>query len=149
MNAMRFKLGFGAIVFLSAITYLAAVGAKQASVYHLSVDQFLSNKQFRTQRVRLCGKVEQKNFFCSPGALTANFILQGTAVELPVQYHGVIPGLFQAGHDVIVEGQFNAQGAFTADVMMTKCASKYESGDPKTTDPPNPTSISLTSPRAP
>jgi cytochrome c-type biogenesis protein CcmE len=27
----------------------------------------------------------------------------------------------------VVEGQLNGQGVFAADVMMTKCASKYES----------------------
>ena len=127
MNSMRIKLAVGACVFVGAITYLAFAGARQAHVYHLTVDQFLSDGQYRIQRVRLCGTVEDKHFSSSPASLTANFLLKGAKVELPVQYHGVIPGLFQAGRDVVVEGQLNGQGVFAADVMMTKCASKYES----------------------
>ena len=129
MNSMRIKLAVGACVFVGAITYLAFAGARQAHVYHLTVDQFLSDGQYRTERVRLCGTVDDKHFSSSPASLTASFVLKGASVELPVQYHGVIPGLFQAGRDVVVEGQLNGQGVFAADVMMTKCASKYESAN--------------------
>ena len=131
MNSMRIKLAVGACVLLGAITYLALAGARQAHVYHLTVDQFLSDGQYRTQRVRLCGTVDDKHFSASPASLTASFLLKGAGVELPVQYHGVIPALFQAGRDVVVEGQLNPQGVFAADVMMTKCASKYESAADK------------------
>jgi cytochrome c-type biogenesis protein CcmE len=127
MNRTRIKLAIGACVFAGAITYLALAGARQAHVYHLTVDQFLSDSQYRTQRVRLCGTVDDKRFFSSPASLTASFVLKGARVELPIEYHGVIPSLFQAGRDVVVEGQLNGQGVFAADVMMTKCASKYES----------------------
>lgn len=137
MNRMRIKLAVGTCVFLVAITYLAFAGARQAHVYHLTVDQFLSDGQYRTQRVRLCGRVDDKNFSSSPASLTANFVLKGNAVDLPVQYHGVIPGLFQAGRDVVVEGKFNRQGVFAADVMMTKCASKYESAGQAPSDKPD------------
>ena len=34
--------------------------------------------------------------------------------------------LFQAGAEVIVEGQQDAAGVFQADTLLTKCASKYE-----------------------
>ena len=136
MNTMHIKLTAGACVVLGAIAYLAVAGAQQAHVYHLTVDQFLANGQYRGQRVRLCGTVDDKLFFSSPASLTANFTLKGASAQLPVQYHGVIPGLFQAGRDVIIEGQLNAGGQFIADVMMTKCASKYESAAQASTDKP-------------
>ncbi len=136
MNRMRLKLAVGACVFFGAITYLALAGARQACVYHLTVDQFLSDRQYRSQRVRLCGTVDVKHFSSSRAALTANFVLKGAALNLPIQYHGVIPGLFQAGRDVVVEGQLNSQGVFAADVMMTKCASKYESAGHASADKP-------------
>ena len=34
--------------------------------------------------------------------------------------------MFKAGSEVVVEGQADAAGTFQADLMMTKCASKYE-----------------------
>ena len=134
MNMMRIKLSVGACIFLGAITYLAYAGAQQAHTYHLTVDQFLANAQYRAQRVRLCGSVDYKHFSSTPASLTASFVLKGAPGELPVQYHGMIPGLFQPGRDAVIEGQLNAQGVFVADVLMTKCASKYESAPRSLTD---------------
>lgn len=136
MNRMHIKLAIAGCVFLGALSYLAYAGARQASVYHLTVDQFLADAQYRTQRVRLCGTVDDKDFSAKPGTLAASFILKGTAVQVHVQYHGVVPDLFQAGRDVVVEGQLNSQGVFAADVMMTKCASKYESDGHGSMDKP-------------
>jgi cytochrome c-type biogenesis protein CcmE len=127
MNPMRVKLAVGTCVFLGAITYLALAGARQAHVYHLTVDQFLSDAQYRNQRVRLCGTADDQHFSCTPALLAAKFVLKGANARLPVEYHGVIPELFQPCREVVVEGQLNPQGVFVADVMMTKCASKYES----------------------
>ena len=45
---------------------------------------------------------------------------------MAVRYHGTIPDLFKAGADVVVEGKMNAAGTFEADVLLTKCASKYD-----------------------
>jgi cytochrome c-type biogenesis protein CcmE len=148
MSNMRIKLAIGSCVLLGAIAYLAYAGARQAHVYHLTVDQFLSDGQYRTQRVRLCGTVDNRNFVSSPASLTANFVLKGTAVQVPVEYHGVIPGLFQAGRDVVVEGQLNVRGVFAADVLMTKCASKYESAHGQADKKAAATDAAAPSPRA-
>ena len=45
---------------------------------------------------------------------------------MPVTYAGVLPDLFKPGGEVVVEGRLDAAGTFKADVLMTKCASKYE-----------------------
>jgi cytochrome c-type biogenesis protein CcmE len=45
---------------------------------------------------------------------------------MPVSYRGTVPDLFKAGADVVVEGKLNAAGTFEADVLLTKCASKYD-----------------------
>jgi cytochrome c-type biogenesis protein CcmE len=126
MNRIGLKIGIASVVFVGALSYLAFAGARQNWVYHLSVDQFTTGEQYKTQRVRLYGTVEKDQFLSSPAALTASFLLKGTNAQIPVEFHGMIPDMFQAGRDVIVEGQLNAAGKFQADVMMTKCASKYE-----------------------
>jgi cytochrome c-type biogenesis protein CcmE len=66
-------------------------------------------------------------------SLNATFQLTGpsqAAKSLRVNYRGPIPDLFAAGRDVVVEGKRDAAGVFQADVLMTKCASKYEPGSP-------------------
>lgn len=129
MNSIRVKLGIATVVILGAVTYLAVAGAKGGWVYHLTVDQFLNDAQYRNQHVRLCGRVDVKDFTTNPAGLTANFILKGTATQVAVVYHGVVPDLFQPNRDAVVEGRLDANGLFQSDLLMTKCASKYESQD--------------------
>jgi len=38
----------------------------------------------------------------------------------------VVPDMFKSGAEIVVEGKQDAAGVFQADVLMTKCASKYE-----------------------
>jgi cytochrome c-type biogenesis protein CcmE len=126
MNRIGVKIAFATVVFVGAISYLAFAGAKQAWVYHLTVDQFLSNPQYKMQRVRLCGTTDKDHFTATAGSLMASFVVKGTTANVPVEYHGTIPEMFKAGCDVVVEGKLDAAGTFQADVLMTKCASKYE-----------------------
>lgn len=125
MTHMRVKLLVAGVVFVSAISYLAFAGAKKGWVYTVAVDSYLTNPELRTQRVRLCGKAAAENLTINSVGLSAAFDLCGQTQRLPVVYHGVVPDLFKPGCEVVVEGK-EAQGVFQADVMMTKCASKYE-----------------------
>jgi cytochrome c-type biogenesis protein CcmE len=126
MNRIGLKILIAVVVFTGALSYLAYAGARQGWVYHLTVDQYLSDPQYKVQRVRLFGTVEKDHFSSSPAALTASFVLKGTDATIPVQFHGVIPEMFQAERQVVIEGRLDTAGQFQADVLMTKCASKYE-----------------------
>ena len=44
---------------------------------------------------------------------------------LPVKFIGTRPDLFKHGAEVIIEGVY-ANGSFNADMLQTKCASRYE-----------------------
>jgi cytochrome c-type biogenesis protein CcmE len=44
---------------------------------------------------------------------------------LPVRYNGILPDMFAAGRDVIVEGRVE-NGVFHAKALLTTCPSKYE-----------------------
>lgn len=132
MSSMRLKLIVAGTVLVAAIGYLASASIKSGWVYYLEVDQFLANPQYHDQRVRLHGKVAAEGFSASSGSLTANFKLLGKTRSLSVAYHGSIPDMFQAGRDVVVEGKMGKSGIFQADVLMTKCASKYEPKSPHT-----------------
>jgi cytochrome c-type biogenesis protein CcmE len=129
MTHFRIKLAVAAVVIALAVTYLAMAGVKKGWVYHMAVDAYVADNQFHNQRVRLCGKVGEENLTSNPGRLTATFVLLGDAQSVPVAYHGVIPDLFKAGCEVIIEGQMDSAGVFKADLMMTKCASKYDAAE--------------------
>ena len=133
MISMRIKLSVASVVLVGAFAYLAIAGMQKGWVYFVSVDQYLSDSQFATQRVRLHGKVAAEGFDASKALLTAKFNLvssTGKPGSLSVAYHGALPDMFEAGRDVVVEGKRDAAGVFQADVLMTKCASKYEPGSP-------------------
>ena len=127
---IRTKLIIAGAILCGAVAYLAASGMKSGWVYYLEVDRYLADAQYRTQRVRLHGKVDTADFLASPGALTAKFNLLGHDRKLPVVYHGAIPDQFQTDREVVVEGRLNDAGLFQADVLLTKCSSKYESQSP-------------------
>jgi len=129
---IKIKLAVAGVILLGAFGYLAFAGMQKGWVYFVGVDQFVSESQYARseQRIRLHGKVASDGFDASAAALTAKFTLAGSSHQLPVVYRGAIPDMFQAGRDVVVEGHRDAAGVFQADVLMTKCASKYEPGSP-------------------
>ena len=131
MNPIRLKLLVAGTVLTGAFGYLAFAGMQKGWVYYVSVDQFTNDAQYHDQRVRLHGKVATDGFDASKSLLTARFNLAGSGGEqLPIVYRGVIPDMFESGRDVVVEGRRDAAGVFQADVLMTKCASKYEADSP-------------------
>jgi len=126
MNRNRMKFAIAGLILIGSLTYLAVAATRGGYVYHVTVDKFQSSPQYRAQRIRLCGTVDSANCIADSAALSARFNLKGTAASVVVQYHGTIPDLFKAGREVVVEGQLDNAGVFQADVLMTKCASKYE-----------------------
>jgi cytochrome c-type biogenesis protein CcmE len=130
MTSIRLKLLVAGVILIGAFGYLAFAGMQKGWVYFVSVDQYAADPQYHNQRVRLHGKVAADGFDASKSLLTAKFNLSGGGKSLPVVYRGVIPDMFEAGRDVVIEGRRDAAGVFQADVLMTKCASKYEAGSP-------------------
>ena len=129
MTHIRTKLVVAGIVLVAALAYLATAGIQSGGwVYFMEVDQFVNGDQHNA-RVRLHGKVGDDGFSASSAAQIAQFELTGKAAKLAVVYHGSIPDQFAKGKNVVVEGTLK-DGKFHADVLMTKCASKYEPNSP-------------------
>jgi cytochrome c-type biogenesis protein CcmE len=129
MNHVRTKLTIGALAIAGAVSVLAFTGVREGWVYYMPVDDFVAAADRHDQRVRLHGLVGVDRFESSPALLLARFELCGTQSRIPVEYEGVIPDMFQADREVVVEGRLRDDGVFAADILMTKCASKYESDD--------------------
>lgn len=122
---IRNKLIIAGVALLAAVVYLASAGVQGGWVYYMGVDEYLADTSMQQRRVRLNGTVAEDDF--TSGAGLAQFHLVGTAGRVAVAYDGVIPDMFKPGGEVVVEGRFDpAEGRFVADLLMTKCASKYE-----------------------
>lgn len=127
MRNMRVKLFVAGVLLVIAVGYLGFAGLKDGWVYHVDVDQYVNNPEMKSQRVRLVGKVSPQGLEASPGKFSARFNLTGKGASQAVAYRGVIPDQFKADGEVVVEGKLDGSGIFQADVLMTKCASKYQS----------------------
>jgi cytochrome c-type biogenesis protein CcmE len=135
VNRTRAKIFVAGTVLAVAVAYLGFAGVKSGWVYMVDVEQYLADSQFAKQRVRVHGVVAAEGLISSPARLTASFRLQGrNGGAIPVVYHGNIPEMFGPDKNVVVEGRRDPQGVFQADLLMTKCASKYEPGSPHQTE---------------
>lgn len=127
MTRTTIKFIVAGVVLISAIAYLAFAGSKEGwATYHVTVDAFASDPQVQRQHVRLAGKVASEGIEIGSGRYGAHFTLAGDSSKVNVNYKGVVPELFKADCDVVVEGRLDSANVFQADVLMTKCASKYE-----------------------
>ncbi len=129
MSRSRAKLLVGGSVILVAVGFLAFAGVREGWVYYLPVDEFVAEQAVQDRRVRLHGTVSGEGLEMNATMLTAKFDLRGEVSSLRVEYTGVVPDMFQAERDVVVEGELGEDGVFKADVLLTKCASKYEAED--------------------
>lgn len=136
MTSLSRKLWIAGVVLAGAVGYLAYAGAKQGWVYYVPVDQYIKDTSQQKHRVRLMGNVAEEGLDIQGAQLRARFGLSAHGATVPVLYKGTIPDLFKAGAEVVVEGKMNATGTFEADVLLTKCASKYDTKHPGTTEKP-------------
>ncbi len=137
MSHVHLKFTVAGIALAAAVGLLAWSGIREGWVYYMQVDKFVEDESYHSQRVRLHGMVDSENLQVDRGLLTANFNLQGEQHQVRVNFNGVIPDLFKADQDVVVEGKLDDAEIFQADTLMTKCASKYETqdGEAPHTDP--------------
>jgi len=59
-----------------------------------------------------------------------SFVIDDGKATLPVSYSGVVPDIFRAGIQVVVEGKYSGQGAFQAQTLLAKCPSKFQAATP-------------------
>ncbi len=126
---MKSKLIIAGLILAATVSYLVYAGVSQGWVYYLEVDAYLAKPEYRGQTVRLCGRVGAQGLVRDAAGLTARFNLLGKTHEIPVVYHGVVPDMFKPGCEVVVEGKQDKAGVFQSTMMLTKCASKYETED--------------------
>jgi cytochrome c-type biogenesis protein CcmE len=132
MKKSKFLLG--GLLIVGAVSYLMYTGIRETSTYYLTIEEFLPQREtFTHASIRLAGRVQHGSVQWDPKTLRLRFVLgplaqredTPQAVGIPVQYHGILPDMFAAGRDVIVEGRSDGT-ILTATTVMTSCPSKYE-----------------------
>jgi cytochrome c-type biogenesis protein CcmE len=118
----------GAVVIAAAVSYLVYAGIRSTSMYYFDMDQFLAQRAAHVgEDLRVKGWVRAGSIAwdARTNALTFDLARQDGSAPVPVTYHGVLPDMFAAGREVVVEGRW-AEGRLAARQIMTSCPSKYE-----------------------
>jgi len=148
----RVKFLFGSLVIVAAVGTLIYAAVRETSAYFMTVEEYAADPGAHAGKpLRLAGRVRDGTVDWNPATLDLAFTIQpipprktgeGTGpataepapapdahLALPVRYNGVLPDMFAAGRDVIVEGRVE-RGVFHANALLTTCPSKYEAGVP-------------------
>ncbi len=126
MESQRSKF----VILIVAITLVTfgwiTVGTGTEEVPYVSIDELLQKPGgWKQTRFRMGGLVEEGSISFSEDRLNVEFVIHQEDDRLNVTYSGLTPDMFADGAEVIIEGEYK-DGVFTADNLMTKCASRYE-----------------------
>ena len=134
----RFPLSFllAGIAILGAVLYLVYANTQANAVYYMNVPELKHCTTCATQSVRVAGYVQAGSIKRDNRTQSISFVIEDGHQTLPVVYRGVIPDIFRAGVQVVVEGHYNYKGTtgtqpFQAQTLLAKCPSKFQSASLK------------------
>jgi cytochrome c-type biogenesis protein CcmE len=134
MDRKNVRFAIGAAIIVAAVSYLVYTGIRETSVYYLTIDEFLSQRDaVANEGIRVAGRVGAESVRWNPSTLDLSFRLASFDGHdgVDVTYNGVLPDMFAEGRDVIVEGTYLPAGTLHARTLLTSCPSKYEAEVPR------------------
>jgi cytochrome c-type biogenesis protein CcmE len=128
---VRWSFVVAGVAIAGAILYLVIANTGASAHYYMTVGELRACTSCATQTVRVAGTVANGSVARDAATQTVRFtISDGTAASgLAVVYGGVVPDVFQAGVQVVVEGHLD-RGVFRASSLLAKCPSKFQSATP-------------------
>lgn len=124
---MMVKLLVAVVIIGGGIGYFMYQVMQSSWSYYYSVDElFADSNAVKNHSLRIAGRVKQGSIVRDVRKISLNFTLAGAETELPVSYKGTVPDNFAEDREVVVEGRLDTTGIFQADMLMTKCESKYK-----------------------
>ncbi len=128
----RFPLSFLLVgmLILGAVVYLVYANTQANAVYYLTVPELKTCTTCTVQSVRVAGYVQAGSIQRNYQQQSLSFVIEDNKQTLPVTYTGVVPDIFGAGIQVVVEGHYTGQGPFQAQTLLTKCPSTFQAATP-------------------
>jgi cytochrome c-type biogenesis protein CcmE len=126
----RFPLSFllAGIAILGAILYLVYANTQANAVYYMTVPELKQCTTCAKQSVRVAGYVQTGSIKHDGRTQSISFVIEDSHQTLPVVYSGVVPDIFRAGIQAVVEGHYTGKGPFQARTLLAKCPSKFQNG---------------------
>ena len=120
------KTLIGIIVIGGGIAYFMYHTMQSSWSYYYSVDEFSTHlATVKDASVRIAGRVKQGSVARDLEKIDLTFTLAGSNAEVLVHYKGSVPDNFAEGREVVVEGRLDTTEIFQADLLITRCESKY------------------------
>ena len=124
---LKFIIAISAI-FIS-VGYLIFTGVSESGVYYLKIDELKGGvPSTYKQKVRVSGTVVEGSIISEVSGKLKFAITDGSDF-INVKYSGIVPDIFRDGVEAVVEGSYNPDNSFDADLLLAKCPTKYESTD--------------------
>ena len=121
------KIIVGIVVIGGGLGYFVYQAMQSSWSYYYSVDEFSQSElSMKDVTFRIAGRVKPDSVVRDLEAMTLSFVLAGTNSEVPVIYKGTVPDNFTEDIEVVVEGRLDVDGTFRADLLLTRCESKYK-----------------------
>jgi len=130
----RFFVGLTGVA--AVVGYLIWTGVSSTMVYYLTPGELLARVQadrgYYDVGVKVSGRVLPGSYEEVAGEVLLHRFtvteLEDASVFFPTEYRGILPDTFTDTGDVevVVEGRYREDGVFEAQVVLTKCGSRYE-----------------------
>lgn len=128
---LPWSLALAGVVILVAVGYLIFANTQANASYDMTVSQLHQcSSSCTSQSVRVEGTVQRGSIQRSDATQRLSFVISDGHQSLSVVYTGVVPDIFNAGIQVVVEGHYSSQGPFQASTLLTKCPSKFTAATP-------------------
>ena len=115
------------IVIGCGIGYFMYQAMQSSWSYYYSVDDFtVKSDAVKSHSLRIAGMVKQGSVNRNLEKMDLTFTLTGSKNEIPVSYKGSVPDNFTEDGEVVVEGFLDTSGLFQANMLLTRCESKYK-----------------------
>ncbi len=124
---MKKKYVIGGAIVLAAVIYLLFLIINDSTSYYLKVSEFYDRiDEFQDSNLRIAGKVADNSIEWNAEELDLRFTITEGGEHMPVIYNGSQPNGFQAGANLLVEGNYGSDSKFHASQLILRCSSKYE-----------------------
>lgn len=128
----RFFIGMTGVA--AVVGYLMWTGVSDTMVYYLTPSELLAkvaeDSSYHEVGLKVSGQVLAGSHETLPGqALHHRFVvtdLEQPDVSFVTEYVGILPDTFVDEVEVVIEGRFRPDGVFQAELVLTKCGSRYE-----------------------
>lgn len=121
-----------AIIVIVVVAIAASLGGANTAVY-TTVKDAKADTSLYGERVQVGGRVVAGSWDATKLPMEFNIVDENdegdTGESIHVTYDGAIPSAFGDGVTAIVTGVLHDGDSITADQMITKCPSKYESAE--------------------